>query len=194
MRAFLEPLDRLNEIEKLNICLRKETGLQMISGCIDSQKPHLIYGIGREFPYKIIVTFNEQRAREIYEEYLFFDRQAVYYPAKDILFYQSDLRGNVLTRERILALKRIAEGGRVTLITTYDALMNKMPDPNQFIQAVKTFHVGDVVDLSSFRQRLVEMGYESAFQVESAGQFAVWNCGMMRLIPCGPLTWRASDP
>ena len=163
MRAFLEPLDRLNEIEKLNICLRKETGLQMISGCIDSQKPHLIYGIGREFPYKIIVTFNEQRAREIYEEYLFFDRQAVYYPAKDILFYQSDLRGNVLTRERILALKRIAEGGRVTLITTYDALMNKMPDPNQFIQAVKTFHVGDVVDVSSFRQRLVEMGYESAF-------------------------------
>lgn len=111
----MEPLDRLNEIEKLNICLRKETGLQMISGCIDSQKPHLIYGIGREFPYKIIVTFNEQRAREIYEEYLFFDRQAVYYPAKDILFYQSDLRGNVLTRKRILALKRIAEGAGLLL-------------------------------------------------------------------------------
>ncbi len=182
MRAFLEPLDRLNEIEKLNICLRKETGLQMISGCIDSQKPHLVYGIGREFSYKIIVTFNEQRAREIYEEYLFFDRQAVYYPAKDILFYQSDLRGNVLTRERILALKRIAEGGRVTLITTYDALMNKMPDPNQFIQAVKTFHVGDVVDLSSFRQRLVEMGYESAFQVESAGQFAIRG-GIIDIFP-----------
>lgn len=182
MRAFLEPLDRLNEIEKLNITLRKEKGVQMVSGCIDSQKPHLLYGIGRNFPHKIIVTFNEQRAREIYEEYLFFDSQAVYYPAKDILFYQSDIRGNVLTRERILALKRIAEGEKITLITTYDALMNKMPEPGQFIQAVKTYHVGDIIDLDEMREKLVEMGYEPAFQVESAGQFAIRG-GIIDIFP-----------
>lgn len=182
MRAFLEPLDRLNEVEKLNTDLKKEPGLRMVSGCIDAQKPHLMYGIGRDFPYKVIVTFNEQRAREICQEYLFFDSQAVYYPAKDILFYQSDLRGNVLTRERILALKRIAEGGRVTLITTYDALMNKMPEPGQFIQAVQTFHVGDVIELDSFRGKLVEMGYEPVFQVEGAGQFAVRG-GIIDIFP-----------
>ncbi|MCM1256900.1 MAG: transcription-repair coupling factor [Roseburia sp.] len=182
MRAFLEPLDRLGEIEKLNKTLTNEKGVQMISGCIDSQKPHLFYGIGRSFPHKIIVTFNEQRAREIYEEYLFFDSQAVYYPAKDILFYQSDLRGNVLTRERILALKRIAEGKKITLITTYDGLMNKMPNPGQFMQAVKTYHVGDVIDLEGLREELVQMGYESAFQVESAGQFAIRG-GIIDIFP-----------
>lgn len=110
MKAFLEPLRELEEVERLEAQLKKEPGVQMISGCIDPEKPHLIYGIGNGFQNKIIVTFSEQKAKELYEEYLFYDPKAVYYPAKDILFYQSDLRGNVLTRERILALKTIAKG------------------------------------------------------------------------------------
>ncbi len=182
MRAFLEPLRGLLEIEKIEAQLKKEPGLQMISGCIDSQKPHMMYGAGNDFKHKIIVTFNEQKAKEIYEEYRFFEPEAVYYPAKDILFYQSDLRGNVLTRERILALKTIAEGKNTTVITTYDALMNRMPEPEQFIQAVKTYAVGDVIELDAFRKKLVEMGYESAYQVETAGQFAIRG-GIIDIFP-----------
>ena len=56
----------------------------------------------------------------------FFDREVVYYPAKDMLFYQSDIRGNLLTAERIKALKAIRENEHVTLVTTFDALMNTM--------------------------------------------------------------------
>ena len=173
MRAFLEPLRALEELSKLEAQLRKEPGIQMVSGCIDSQKPHLMFGIGNDFKYKIIVTFNEQKARELCEEYRFFHKKAVYYPAKDILFYQSDLRGNVLTRERVLALKTIAKQEAVTLFTTFDALMNRMPQPNRFLAAVTVYHVGDVLDLEQFQRKLVEMGYEHAFQVETAGQFAI---------------------
>lgn len=182
MRAFLEPLRALNEIEKLETQLKREPGIQMISGCIDSQKPHMMYGVGNDFKHKVIVTFSEQKAKEIYEEYRFFDSNAVYYPAKDILFYQSDLRGNVLTRERILALKTIAEGKNATLITTYDALMNRMPGPGQFIQAVRTYRAGDVIELDSFRKKLTEMGYESVYQVETAGQFAIRG-GIIDIFP-----------
>ena len=65
MRAFLEPLHSLEEIVRLEAQLKKESGIQMISGCIDSQKPHLMYGIGNDYKYKIIVTFNDQKAREL---------------------------------------------------------------------------------------------------------------------------------
>ena len=173
MRAFLEPLRSMEEISRLEAQLKKEPGIRMISGCIDSQKPHLMYGIGSDFQNKIIVTFHEQRAREIYEEYLFFDKSAVYYSAKDILFYQSDLRGNVLTRERISALRQIAEQNKVTLVTTYDALMNRMPGPEKFIRAVRNYSVGDEIDLEQFRRKLTGMGYEAVYQVETAGQFAI---------------------
>ena len=54
MRAFLEPLHSLEEIVRLEAQLKKESGIQMISGCIDSQKPHLMYGIGNDYKYKII--------------------------------------------------------------------------------------------------------------------------------------------
>ena len=49
MRAFLEPLHALEEIARLETKLKKEPGIRMISGCIDSQKPHLMYGIGNDF-------------------------------------------------------------------------------------------------------------------------------------------------
>lgn len=182
MRAFLEPLRTLEELQKLEAQLKQGPGIQMVSGCIDSQKPHLMYGVGNDFKYKIIVTFNEQKARELYEEYRFFEKNAVYYPGKDILFYQSDLRGNVLTRERVLALKTIAKENRMALITTYDALMNRMPGPDRFLNAVKTYRVGDVIDLAELKKKLVEMGYEAAYQIETAGQFAIRG-GIIDIFP-----------
>ena len=182
MRAFLEPLHSLEEVKKAEAQLKKGPGIQMISGCIDSQKPHLMYGLGNDFRNKVIVTFNEQRAREIYEQYRFFDREAVYYPPKDILFYQSDLRGNVLTRERILALKKIAKNQGITLVTTYDALMNRMSAPGRFISAVRIFRTGDVINLEKLRKELVSMGYAAAYQVETAGEFAVRG-GIIDIFP-----------
>lgn len=182
MRAFTEPLRTLEEIKKLEAQLAKGPGIQMISGCIDSQKPHFIYGTGNGFKNKIIVTFHEQKARELYEEYRFFDREAVYYPGKDILFYQSDLRGNVLTRERILALKKIARGGGATLVTTYDALMNRMPGPGRFLSSMRTCRVGDVIDLEGLKRSLAAMGYVFAGQVEVAGEFAVRG-GIIDIFP-----------
>ena len=182
MRAFLEPLHSLEEIVRLEAQLKKESGIQMISGCIDSQKPHLMYGIGNDHKYKIIVTFNDQRARELLEEYRFFEKDVLYYPAKDILFYQSDLRGNVLTQERVLALKTIAEGKKTTFITTYDALMNRLPKLEKFSKAVVMYHVGDEIDLDDFKKQLSAIGYESVYQVEAAGQFAVRG-GIIDIFP-----------
>lgn len=182
MRAFTEPLRTLEEINKIEAQLAKGPGIQMVSGCIDSQKPHFIYGTGNGFKNKIIVTFHEQKARELYEEYRFFDREAVYYPGKDILFYQSDLRGNVLTRERILALKKIARGEGVTLITTYDALMNRMPGPGRFLASMQNCRVGDVLDLERLKHSLVATGYVAAAQVEVAGEFAVRG-GIVDIFP-----------
>lgn len=182
MEAFLEPLRSLQGLEKMKAMLKKEAGVQMVSGCIDSQKPHLIYGLGYEYTNKMIVTFSEQKARELYLEYRFFDPSVVYYPAKDILFYQSDIRGNVLTRERILAIQTLAKGEGATLITTYDALMNHVPDLSSFISSTRKYHIGDVVDMNELKHLLVSMGYESAYQVETAGQFAIRG-GIIDIFP-----------
>ena len=182
MKTFTEPLMGLKEFEDLEAALPKLKGAIQISGCIDAAKPHIIYGVRNGSGNRIIVTFQEQKARELCEEYRFFDSKAAYYPAKDILFYQSDIRGNVLTAERINALKLMAEEKNCTIITTFDGLMNPMPSPEKFIQAVKRIAVGDNVDMEELLRHLVELGYEKNYQAQTRGEFSVRG-GIIDIFP-----------
>ena len=72
MRAFVEPLQELSGYEDM-LRAMKQPGLVSVTGCIDAQKPHMIYGFGNGRKNRIIVTFHEQKAKELYEEYLFYD-------------------------------------------------------------------------------------------------------------------------
>ena len=182
MRTFTEPMKGLREICDLEEALPKLAGVAQISGCIDAAKPHMMYSIHNGSGSRIIVTFHEQKARELWEEYRFFDQKAVYYPAKDILFYQSDIRGNVLTAERINALKRIAEEKECTVITTFDGLMNPMPSPEKFIQAVRKIMVGDRLDMEELTRHLAELGYEKNYQAQTQGEFSVRG-GIIDIFP-----------
>ena len=156
MKAFTNPLQELQGYDRLQEVLQKLTGVIQVSGCIDAVKPHMIHSLNNGSGNRIIVTFHEQRAKELYEEYRFFEKRCAYYPAKDILFYQSDIRGNVLTSERINALKMMAEEKECTIITTFDGLMNPMPGPEKFIGAVSKIAVGDEVELEHLQKHLVE--------------------------------------
>ena len=182
MKTFTQPMQGLKEFEDLEAALPKLSGVIQISGCIDAAKPHMMYSIGNGSGNRIIVTFQEQKAKELAEEYRFFDPNVAYYPAKDILFYQSDIRGNVLTAERINALKMMAEKRSCTIVTTFDGLMNPMPSPDQFISAVRKVAVGDVIDLEQFTRHLAELGYEKNYQVQTSGEFSVRG-GIIDIFP-----------
>ena len=173
MRTFVEPLKNLGGFSDMLKQAGKERGLYSITGCIDAQKSHMMYSCSDGKKHNIIVTFHEQKAKELYEDYRFFDSNVVYFPAKDVLFYQSDIRGNVLTAERIRALKAICENEKVTLITTFDALMNTQAPPEKMLDSLLTLLPGDEVKLEEITKQLVRMGYEKEYQVETMGQFAV---------------------
>ena len=182
MKSFTEPLLGLNEFQKLKKELISLRGIAQVSGCIDTQKPHFIYSLMEEKNSGVIVTFEEQKARELYENYRFFDRDAVYYPAKDVLFYQSDIRGNLLTAERLTTIKALLERERVTVITTFDALMDRVTPLSCIQKGVLEYRLGDVLQLELVISRLVELGYERNYQVESAGQFSIRG-GILDIFP-----------
>lgn len=181
MKAFIEPLQELSGYEDMTKAAM-QPGLVTISGCIDAQKPHMIYTLGRTRSRRLIVTFHEQKAKELYDDYRFFDPSVVYYPAKDVLFYQSDIRGNLLTAERISALRAIHENEQLTVITTFDALMNTMPRDAQVWDSVLHIAQGDTLDLDALVEQLVRMGYERQYQVDNIGQFALRG-GILDIFP-----------
>jgi transcription-repair coupling factor (superfamily II helicase) len=87
---------------------------------VDSQKLHVVYGLSDGLKYKVIVTYSDLKAKELYEEYKFYDRNVMLYPAKDLIFFQADIHGNQLTRERVKTLRRLMENKPVTIVTTID--------------------------------------------------------------------------
>lgn len=102
--------------------------------------------------------FYEQKARELLEAYRYFEPKAVYFPAKDILFYQSDIRGNALTQERILAYRRLFEEENATIITTFDALMDRLVRPEVFTGIFAPIEGRRYPGSGKTRQHLVGMG------------------------------------
>lgn len=69
MDTFYEPLLQMETFAQIEEALKKDEGLTLVTGCVDSQKTHLMYGLGREWPVKLILTYSELKAKEIFEEY-----------------------------------------------------------------------------------------------------------------------------
>ena len=172
MQALLAPLRELAEYERSKEAIKKGTGAVALTGCVDSQKQHMIYGLGDGFRIKVIVTYNDLRARALFEEYKFYDRNVMLYPAKDLIFFQADIHGNQLIAERMKTMRRLMERKPVTIVTTFAALMapQVMWDREQDVIDISR---GGTLCESELSKRLVAMGYEKTYQVESPGQFSV---------------------
>jgi len=117
----LSPLGELAEFEHLRETLKKGCESIALTGCVDSQKLHMIYGLSDGFRIKVIATYNDLKAKELYEEYKFYDKNVMLYPAKDLIFFQADIHGNQLVKERVKTLRRLLEGKPVTIVTTWQA-------------------------------------------------------------------------
>ena len=87
MKTFLQPLQNLAEMEEIQKQAKKNRGILEISGCMESQKAHLMYGLSGLFPCHLVIAADEKSAKELYEDYRFYDKRVYYYPAKDLLFF-----------------------------------------------------------------------------------------------------------
>ncbi len=183
MNAFLEPLQHLADIEELEVALEREPGVYAVSGCTDAQKSHLIYGLRHPLAEpRLIVTFSEQKAWELMEACRFFSSSVHYYPAKDFLFYQSDVRGLALGNARMRVYRALEQEEAPVVITTMDALMNRLVPPAVFSSFILSIGQGDELDLEKLRKRLVQMGYTYNHQAQEPGQFAVRG-GILDIFP-----------
>ncbi len=173
MNVLKQPFEEMGEFSGILGLLKKRGKAVSISGCVDSQKMHMAYGLSDGFRNKIIVTYSDIRAREIYEDYKFYDRNTAIYPGKDLIFYQADIHGNRLTTERMKVLRRIMEGVPVTIVTTFDSLMAYQISLERLKGGIASIEKGKGLSLQELSRTLVATGYEKVYQVEGAGQFAI---------------------
>ena len=130
------------------------------------------------------ILSDEEKAKKMLEEYRFLEENVCFYPAKDFLFYQADIHGKELVRERIEAIRMMLEKGKdgVTIITTFDAFMDKMVSKENLQKQIMTLKAGDVVDLEQLICQISGLGYDREAQIDGPGQFAVRG-GILDIYP-----------
>lgn len=141
-----------------------------------------MYELGKEYSWKLVVTYEEARAREIYDDYRNFTRKVWFYPAKDLLFYAADLHGNMMTRQRIQVLKALMEEKEGVVITTFDGLMDHLLPLERIASHLILIKKGQELDLEQLKSGLITLGYERVIQVETMGQFSVRG-GIVDIFP-----------
>ena len=173
MKAFLTPLQGLAEFEQIKEKSKMNKGILQVSGCMESQKSHLMYGLSGIAPYRLILAEDERRAREIYEDYRFYDRKVYSYPAKDLLFFQADIHGNLLIRQRMKVIKALLEEKELTVVTSIDGCMDFLESLEKIKEQLIHYESDSTVDIEQLKNQLVALGYERVGQVEMPGQFSV---------------------
>ncbi|MBR4529724.1 MAG: transcription-repair coupling factor [Lachnospiraceae bacterium] len=144
-----------------------------LTGVAEAAKSAAVYSFSGGVRYRLIITHNELRCREIAEEYLFFDRNTVVWPSKDVIFFQADIHSNEIAAERLRALRRRIDGRPMTVVATAASLLTPQI-PLEILAAARLFlDRREPMELEEAIPRLVEMGYVRVPLVEAAGQFAV---------------------
>ena len=173
LKTFHKPLQELNGFKEVSDNLKSKNTPIQITGCIDSQKCHLISGLGVDYPLKLIITYDDIKAKEIFEDYQLFDKDVFLYPAKDIIFYSADIHGNAIVNERLKTLRRLLEKKPTTIITTIDGGMDKILPLSMLEDSIIEINELTTIDSGALSEGLVRMGYERVSQVESSGEFAI---------------------
>ncbi|MBQ7145722.1 MAG: transcription-repair coupling factor [Lachnospiraceae bacterium] len=182
-KSFNSSLHNLPDFERMQQALLQEEGPVCVSGCVDSQLVHLTRELTAGGGRILFLTYNEVKAREIWEDaQTFWEGEPRLYPARDLLFSQADVRGSLLSRQRMTGLRALLEEENALVVTTVDALLCRLMTPAQLKKARLRLKPGDVQDPRDLARKLAEMGYEREAMTRMPGDFSLRG-GILDVFP-----------
>ena len=173
MQALLKPLLELAEYEDIVKKKKEAPGVLMLTGCVNSQKTHMMYALSDGCCYKVIACSSEAKAKQIYEEYRFLDAAISFYPAKDLLFYQADIRSKELISQRMQVIQAVLKSEPITVVASFDAFMDALLPKEMIKSRVIKICSDETLNLDELSVKLAQCGYDREIEVAGPGQFAV---------------------
>ncbi|MCR5684693.1 MAG: transcription-repair coupling factor [Lachnospiraceae bacterium] len=178
--TYTRPLDAYSQVEQIRENIKKNKLPMRVTGCTDSQKGNLIAAIPAGS--RLVIAPDELKARELFSDYLIYDKNALYYPAKDIIFYSADVHGNAIVVERQKCIRKLLEGDNVTVFTSFAACFDKLIPPERISSKVINIDTNTKLDLDELAAQLVSIGYERVDEATDVGEFAIRG-GIIDIFP-----------
>ena len=175
MNLLTEPLLESKEVKEAVNHIEKKKLPILITGCMDAEKSNIIETLSSAAGkrHRIIVAYDEIRAREIAADMKLYDKKAMLYPAKDIMFFSADIHGNAIVSGRLEVLKRLIEDEASTIVLSLEAGLDRVLPLSYVKEKIVKLSVGDSYDITGLGRSLSELGFEKTSQVSGKGQFAV---------------------
>ena len=120
-----------------------------------------------------IITYNEIQAKKIKEDISYFTDKVVLFPKKEIVTYDYIAESKDLPYERIEVLNTITSKKNLIVVTTIEAISQKLPSKEVLYQNKLEFKVGGIYDLEDVKRKLIKLGYNRYDLIEGKGQFSV---------------------
>ncbi len=145
----------------------------MLSGLTDSGKVHFEYStlFYVEKPV-LIVTYNELQARKIVKDLSYFTDDVLFFPKREIFAYDYIAESKEIFYQRMDVLNRLHSKSAKLIVTTIEALMQKIPPEETLFKNQISIKTGETIDIDILKEKLVSLGYERYDLVEAGGQFS----------------------
>ena len=157
LSCLKEPLSEYREYSQALEAIEKGMLPLRITGATPIQRLHFAQALSDNVSFRVIITYNDLQARKMAESYRLFDEDVLFYPAKDFIFYQSDIQGRQLVRERMKVIERLISGKGGTIITTIDAGMDERLPFKRFKDAVIKIDESSEIDLKKLENKQITL-------------------------------------
>ena len=175
MNTIIGELGKSNKFVDLSKQIQNKKSPISISGLTDVGMVELLSAINQYNKKPILlITYNEIQAKQILEIIENFEKEkAVLFPKKEIVTYDFVAESKDLPYERIETLNKIKDKKNLIVVTTIEALMQKLPPKEILFKNILEFKVGDIYNLEELKKTLVNLGYSRCEFIEGRGQFSV---------------------
>ena len=175
MNTIIGELGKSNKFVDLSNQIENKKSPISISGLTDVGMVELLSAINQYNKKPILlITYNEIQAKQILEIIETFEKEkAVLFPKKEIVTYDFVAESKDLPYERIETLNKIKDKKNLIVVTTIEALMQKLPPKEILFKNILEFKVGDIYNLEELKKTLVNLGYSRCEFIEGRGQFSV---------------------
>lgn len=174
MKYLIQELENIQKFKEYISDVKNKISPIELSGLADVGKVQIISAT-REVVKRpiLIITYNEIKAKKMLEDLKYFMKNIDYFPRREIVAYDYEVESKDIPYERIEVLNKIKENKTDIVITTVEALMQKMISKELLYKYVIQFKIGDTYDLETIKQNLILLGYERNDLVENKGQFSI---------------------
>ncbi|WP_173918010.1 transcription-repair coupling factor [Halobacillus sp. Marseille-Q1614] len=173
IKNYLQPHDDVRSVIDGFEAGMKE---QMVAGLSGASRSLLVSILKESLDRPIIIVTHQLiQAQQIYDDMLELseDNEVHLYPVNELIASEIAVASPELRSQRIDALSQWLNQKTGVLIAPVSALKRIMPPKSYWEHNLLPFRVGEDIELETYLERFVQMGYERVDMVASPGEFSV---------------------